>query len=152
MIAVAQLGFRTCRGSASCGGFCSAHFSFSFVTQASCGQGSTGGRTIRGLSGVGRGQGGRSRAQRACCVVAIFCWRRVVNCVDVSGLCCARRQAVWPALLWEGAARRVADTDLQTSAQLGDSSFERLHPAIDKLLHPAIRWALLLGTSFPFCS
>eukprot|EP00964_Phaeocystis_antarctica_P140604 scaffold105467_cov49-Phaeocystis_antarctica.AAC.1 len=35
------------------------------------------GRTIRGLSGVGRGQGGRSRAQRACCVVAIFCWRPI---------------------------------------------------------------------------
>eukprot|EP00964_Phaeocystis_antarctica_P026512 scaffold14944_cov61-Phaeocystis_antarctica.AAC.2 len=45
MIAVAQLGFRTCRGSASCGGFCSAHFSFSFVTQASCGQGQGAHRT-----------------------------------------------------------------------------------------------------------
>ena len=32
---------------------------------------------VRGLNGVGRGQGGRSHAQRACCVVAIFCfcWR-----------------------------------------------------------------------------
>eukprot|EP00964_Phaeocystis_antarctica_P075290 scaffold46429_cov44-Phaeocystis_antarctica.AAC.2 len=45
MIAVAQLGFRTCtcRGSASCGVLCFAHCSFSFVTQASCGQVSTGG-------------------------------------------------------------------------------------------------------------
>ena len=50
MIAVAQLGFRTCRGSASCGGFCFAHFSF--VTQASCGQGQGAHRTRSKRSGA----------------------------------------------------------------------------------------------------
>eukprot|EP00964_Phaeocystis_antarctica_P159561 scaffold130632_cov60-Phaeocystis_antarctica.AAC.1 len=73
MIAVAQLGFRTCRGSASCGGFCFAHFSFS-VTQASCGQGQGAHRTRSQRSGARSGRG-CSHAQRACCEVAIFCWR-----------------------------------------------------------------------------
>ena len=63
IVVVVQLGFHTCRGSASCGGLRFA-FSFSFVTQASCGHRERG-RTVRGLNGVGRGQGGRSHAQRA---------------------------------------------------------------------------------------
>ena len=74
IVVVVQLGFHTCRGSASCGGLRFA-FSFSFVTQASCGHRERG-RTVRGLNGVGRGQGGRSHAQRACCEVAIFCWNQ----------------------------------------------------------------------------
>ena len=74
IVVVVQLGFHTCRGSASCGGLRFA-FSFSFVTQASCGHRERG-RTVRGLNGVGRGQGGRSHAQRACCDVANFCWNQ----------------------------------------------------------------------------
>eukprot|EP00964_Phaeocystis_antarctica_P150438 scaffold117852_cov66-Phaeocystis_antarctica.AAC.1 len=80
MIAVAQLGFRTCicRGSASCGGFCSAHFSFSVVTQASCGQGSTGGAPYEVLAEWGAVREGAATpsAPAAKSPSSEFCWNR----------------------------------------------------------------------------
>ena len=138
IVIVVQLGFHTCRGSASCGGLRFA-FSFSFVTQASCGHRERG-RTVRGLNGVGRGQGGRSHAQRACCEVAIFCWnqsglsrKRGVSDGSESGS--DAEPSGWVCTFictwWESICRSKLARPRETPAEVGTVSREAGLAAVD---------------------
>ena len=146
MIAVARLGFRTCRGSACSGGLCWAHFSFSPVAQACGGQGREAHRTRSERSGarLGRAQPRPARLLRSrhllleAHVAFRECARRVVH------LRGRIRLALSPATsclaLTPG---RFADTP-QTSAQLATQLLRTLQPTTSP---PAIVGALLLGTS-----
>ena len=74
MLAVAQLGFRTCIGSASSGGFCFAHLSF---TQAcSCGQGQGAHRTRYQRGGPVREGAATPSAPAAKSPSSEFCWNQ----------------------------------------------------------------------------